>query len=367
MPRAFNTAGPNELERHYTLPVLARLPDVRRLVDKKLCFTLHASRQVGKTTSLLHLSRDLTAEGRYVAVLVSMEQGAPFPDDPGAAELAVLDSWRGRTEAQLPLELQPPPWPDAAPGNRINAALRAWSRAAPRPLVLFLDDIDALQDDALISVLRQIRDGYPDRPGHFPWSLALIGLRDVCDYKVGSGSTGRIGTSSFFNIKAESLTMRNFTHDEVAELYGQHTAKTGQVFLPDAVDRAFHLTQGQPWLVNALAQQLTEVMVQDTAQPITATHVDEAKEILIRRQDTHLDSLMERLREPRVRAILEPMLAGGTPGDVPEDDRRFVVDLGLLRRSELGGLVVTNPIYQEIIVRTLADSAHDALPQIPSG
>jgi hypothetical protein len=38
-----------------------------------------------------------------------------------------------------------------------------------------------------------------------------------------------------------------------------------------------------------------------------------------------------------MRALLEPMLAGGTPGTVPEDDRRLAVDLGLVRRSESGG------------------------------
>ncbi len=83
--RFFNTAGPNQPERHYTLPVLARLPQVRRLIDQGLYFVVHAPRQVGKTTSLLHLGRELTAEGGHVAVLVSMEEGAAFPHDVGAA------------------------------------------------------------------------------------------------------------------------------------------------------------------------------------------------------------------------------------------------------------------------------------------
>jgi hypothetical protein len=366
VPRFFNTAGPNDPADHYTLPVLARLPDVRRLIDQKRYFVLHAPRQVGKTTSLLTLGRELTAEGSYISVLVSMEGGAAFPHDLGAAELAILDAWRRRARSRLPAELQPPDWPDAAPGSRIGAALHAWARAAPRPLVLFLDEIDALRDEVLISALRQIRDGYPDRPEDFPHALALVGLRDVRDYKVASGSSGRLGTASPFNIKTESITLRNFTREEVGELYGQHTAETGQQFLPEAVDRAFHLTQGQPWLVNALARQLTEELVPDHVQPITTAHVDQAKEILIRRQDTHLDSLIERLREPRVRAIVEPMLAGDTLGDVPEDDRRFAVDLGLLRRSESGGLEVANPIYREVIVRTLAGGARDSLPQIPA-
>jgi len=365
VPRFFNTAGPNVEADHYTLPGLARLPLVRRLIDQKLYFVLHAPRQVGKTTALLQLGRDLTASGAYLAILVSMEVGAPFPHDPGAAELAVLDRWRADARARLPPELQPPPWPDAAPGSRISAALEAWTVAAPRPLVVFLDEIDALQDDTLVSVLRQIRGGYPNRPARFPHSLALIGLRDVRDYKVAAGGGTHLGTASPFNIKAESLTMLNFTREDVAALYGQHTAETGQVFLPEAVDRAFALTQGQPWLVNALARQLTEVLVPDRAEPIVVTRVDQAAEILIRRQDTHLDSLIERLREPRVRAVIEPMLAGDELGDVPADDRRFVQDLGLVCPSEAGGLVVANPIYREVIVRTLAGGARDSLPQIP--
>jgi hypothetical protein len=366
VPRFFNTAGPNDPDRHYTLPVLARLPDIRRLIERGLYFVLHAPRQVGKTTTLLRLGRELTAEGRHVAILLTMEQGAPFGDDPGAAELAILESWRSWAAAWLPPELAPPPWPDAAPGSRLGAALRAWAEAAPRPLVVFLDEIDALEGDALISALRQVRAGYPTRPSRFPWSLALCGLRDVRDYKVASGGAERLGTASPFNIKAESLTMRNFTREEVLDLYGQHTAETGQVFLPEAVDRAFELTQGQPWLVNALAAQLTEVLAPDVAQPISLALVEEAKELLIRRQDTHLDSLMERLREARVRSILEPMLAGDTLGDVAEDDVRFALDLGLVRMDPAGGLVVANPIYREIIVRSLTFTRRASLPHLPA-
>ncbi|WP_437585785.1 ATP-binding protein [Sorangium sp. So ce1000] len=366
MHRWFNTAGPCNPADHYMLPPEERLPGVRDLIDRKAYFVLHAPRQIGKTTSLLTLAQELTREGRYVAVLVSMEVGAPFPDDPGAAELAVLSEWRRTAAWQLPANLQPPPFPDAPPGQRIVAALGAWAQAAPRPLVVFLDEIDALQDTTLVSVLRQLRSGYPGRPHGFPHALALIGLRDVRDYKVASDGGDRLGTSSPFNIKVESLTLRNFTRDEVAALYAQHTSDTGQVFQPDAVDRAVELTQGQPWLVNALARQLVDVLVKDRAQPITARDVDRAKELLIERQDTHLDSLVERLREPRIRALIEPMLAGSTLGDVPEDDRRFAIDLGLVRRTAEGGLVIANPIYREIIVRELASGVRDSLPRIPA-
>ncbi len=161
----------------------------------------------------------------------------------------MLGSFRTAISAQLPPDLQPPPWPAAEPGHRLLAALAAWATACPRPIVLFIDEIDALRDDALLSVLRQLRAGHPQRPMAFPWSIALIGLRDVRDYKIASGGSSRLGTPSPFNILVKSLTLRAFTRDEVAELYAQHTAETGQLFEQAAIDRAFDLSRGQPWLV----------------------------------------------------------------------------------------------------------------------
>lgn len=365
MTRWFNTAGPCHPDYHYMLPTADRLPQVGRLITQRSYFVLHAPRQTGKTTALLALARALTASGQYTAALVSLETGAAFPDDTGAAERSVLEIWRTMTEWQLPAEMQPPPWPDVAPGSRINGALKAWAQAAPRPLVLFLDEIDALRDDVLISVLRQVRAGYGGRlHGQFPASLALVGLRDVRDYKVASGGSDRLHTSSPFNIKAESLTLRAFTAADVAALYQQHTDDTGQVFTAAAQRLAFDLTQGQPWLVNALARQCVEVLVPDPAQPITADQILHARNLLIERQDTHLDSLAERLREERVRRIIEPILAGQTLENVPADDRQFVVDLGLVQRDPAGGLEIANPIYREVIPRVLASGPQDSLPHI---
>jgi hypothetical protein len=363
MPRWFNVAGPCNAADHYMLPVMRRLPNVRRLIERKSYFVLHAPRQVGKTTALRTLANELTAAGQHVAVLLSVEVGAGFPDDVGAAELAILDAWRGAAQHRLPAELQPPPWPDAAPGWRIGAALQAWARAAPRPLVIFIDKIDALQGQPLVSILRQLRDGYADRPRGFPSALALVDLREVRDCKIDPSSSSTHSTS-FFNITDASLTLRNFTADEVAELYAQHTADTGQVFTPEAARRAFELTEGQPWLVNALAKEIVEEIAVDPTQAITEADVDAAKDVLIRRQDTHLDSLAERLREPRVRRIIEPILAGGALGAVPEDDLRYVQDLGLVRQSGAGGLVIANPIYREVIPGSLTTVATASLPQI---
>ena len=256
-------------------------------------------------------------------------------------------------------------------GFVVLTARERWPRAAVRGVIgdpvgtyeLF-DEIDALRDNVLLSVLRQLRAGHRARPAGFPWALGLVGLRDVRDYKVAAGGSDRLNTSSPFNIKARSLSMREFTADEVAELLALHTADTGQRFEPAAVARGFELTQGQPWLVNALAAALPLELVADRARPVTAGDVDRAKELLIARNDTHLDSLAERLRDPRVRRVIGPMLTGESLGDIAPDDRQFVVDLGLVRRSSEGGLVVANPIYREVLPRALAQGPQDSLPRI---
>ncbi len=80
---------------------------------------------------------------------------------------------------------------------------------------------------------------------------------------------------------------------------------------------------------------------------ITVTHIEQAKEILIQRRQTHLDQLTDKLQLPRVQHVIEPILTGGALDDVPSDDREFVIDLGLVRRAASGGLVIANPIYRE--------------------
>jgi AAA domain len=364
MTRWFNTAGPCQPDIHYMLPSLARLPSVERLIAQRSYFVIHAPRQTGKTTAMLTLAQQLTAQGKYTAIMVSAEVGAPFECDPGTAENAMLGAWRDSCRYELPQELQPPDLAEAAPGGRIRSFLQAWAEKSQRPIVLFIDEIDSLRDNTLISILRQLRDGYPRRPGAFPQSVALIGLRDVRDYKVTSSGSDRLGTASPFNIKVESLTLRNFTRVEVGQLYHQHTEETGQIFTDEAINHAFALTQGQPWLVNALARQMVEEIAPDYTVPLIVDHVDRAKEILIQRQDTHLDSLAERLREPRVRAIIEPMLAGQELGNVSNEDIQFVQDLGLCVMSAEGGLILANPIYQEVLPRVLAVTPRASLPQI---
>ncbi len=79
-----------------------------------------------------------------------------------------------------------------------------------------------------MSVLRQLRSGFDSRPEAFPQSVALIGLRDIRDYRIASREDDpRLGTESPFNINVESIRLRNFGRSEIAALYSQHTEESG--------------------------------------------------------------------------------------------------------------------------------------------
>ncbi len=371
--RFFNTEGPNRPENHYTLPPLSRwdLDEILALIDQKKYFLLHAPRQTGKTTCLLALMEHLNQEGRYRALYANLEGAQAYRErlDPAMATIvtdiaAAAGVWLGDRE---PARQAAAILASTPPGSALGVFLTQWCQGATQPLVLLLDEVDALIGDTLLSLLRQLRAGYPQRPTAFPQTIILCGVRDLRDYRIHASSEREAITGgSAFNIKAKSLRLGDFSAAETRTLLLEHTRETGQVFTPEALAQVWELTRGQPWLVNALAYRACFELHEgrDRRQPITLALIDQAKEAMIVERVTHLDQLAHKLQEPRVRRVIEPILAGTALGEVPTDDRDYLVDLGLLRRDGAGGLVVANPIYREVLPRMLASGPQDSLPQI---
>ena len=370
-PRFFNTAGPVNCADHYCLPPLERfnLDDVLLLIAQKKYFVLHAPRQTGKTSCLLALEEYLQRSGEYQPLYINVEIAQSAREDVGAAMQAILGKLAAQTYSRLGNPTLNENWRPLlekhGPHGALEAALALWAESSPQPTVLMIDEIDSLVGDTLISVLRQLRAGYTNRPASFPQSVALCGVRDVRDYQIHSSRDKAIITGgSAFNIKAESLRLGDFTRPEVETLYLQHTAATGQTFEAGVFDTVWHLTQGQPWLVNALGYEVCFKMAASRAraQPITVERLIEAKETLILRRDTHLDQLADKLSEPRVRRVIEPILMGETYArGLDPLDVQYVIDLGLARQSQPGELQIANRIYQEIIPRQLTWGAQTGM------
>ena len=359
--RFFNTEGPIERQDHYCVEPLERidLQELLTLIRCKKYFVLHAPRQTGKTSMLVALQDLLNAEGRYRCLHVNIETAQTARDDVARGMRAILGVIASRAHRILGDGFVQSIWKatlaESGGDNALRETLVQWSLASPKPLVLLIDEIDSLMGDTLISVLRQLRSEYDRRPAEFPQSVVLCGVRDVRDFSIYSARQGtHVKGGSAFNIKAESLRLGDFTEPEVRSLLGQHTEETGQQFEEAALERVWHLTRGQPYLVNALAQRacFKDLAGRDRSRAIGSEAIETAKEGLILDRMTHLDQLADKLEEERVRRVIEPLLAGSEgAGEVSGEDLDYVVDLGLVRID--GGIEMANPIYREMVPREL--------------
>jgi len=370
MSRSFNTAGPCVQGDHYMLDPLVRLDvdEVLRLIDDKRYFVLHAPRQTGKTTSLIALMKRLNTEGRYRTLYANIEAAQALRGDlERGLEVVcqdIADACRLHLgDARLKAWLQSTGHAVGA-GGRLQQMLRHWSELDPaHPTVLLLDEVDALVGDTLISLLRQIRAGYADRPAAFPQSLVLCGVRDVRDYRIHTSAQEIITGGSAFNIKAKSLRLGNLSREETVALWMQHQGETGQTFDPAIWPELWEDTRGQPWLVNALGNECTmeDRSARDRSVPITLERYKAARERLIQSRATHLDQLTDKLREPRVQEVIAALLSGEIEHrNIANDHLEYVEDLGLVTRFPK--VEISNRIYREVIPRELTWSKQAYIP-----
>ena len=372
--RKFNTAGPVVAADHYCIPPLERidLDAVLGLIRDKKYFVLHAPRQTGKTSALLAL-RDLlngSAQGEFRCVYANVEAGQAMRDNVTEGMRTVLSQFALRASLTLGDDTLERVCSDAmnsaGPGGALNLTLSRWAAADRKPLVLLIDEIDSLVGDTLLAVLRQLRSGYDQRPAAFPHSIILCGVRDVRDYRIHSTAEDRLVLGgSAFNIKSESLRLGDFSEREIRALLAQHTDATGQAFTEEAQALIGTRTAGQPWLVNALCYDacFRHEPGRDRERPITADAILAAQERLILRRDTHIDDLAHKLREERVRRVVEPILTGADEQAWSTEDVAYVCDLGLVAQDAAGTPRIANPIYAEVVPRHLNYAVQAGLPQ----
>ena len=356
MNRFFNTTGLCNPERHYMVDPFRNLyDDVLRLINNSQYFLIHAPRQTGKTTFLHQLAHRLNREGNHVSVVCSLESAGYASISVESANEVFVKSLHRMASIFVQASQMPPAPDNYASGPALfGTYLTDWCRSLDKPLVLLLDEVDSLYDDVLVSTLRQLRDGFQSRPRNFPQSVALVGLRDIREYRMKARADNpSIGAGSPFNVKAESFFLPVFTREEVRGLLDQHTFDTGQIFSGGVFEKIYEFSGGQPWLTNALANEIVAKMLKDDySREITPDLVETAKERLIEQRQTHLDSLADKIDEPRVRPIVMSIITGDSPSfDGFDDAMRYCRDLGIISADD--PIRFANPIYREIITRIL--------------
>ena len=298
--RFFNTEGPVHAEDHYAIPPLERgnIDEALTLIRQKRYFGLYSPRQTGKTSALIAL-RDLLNSGEigdFRCVDVNVKVGQVARDDTERGIRAVLGSLASSASVlgdDFPKRTWPGVFEQSGALSALQTLLIEWCLENPTPLVLLIDEIDSLVGDTLLSVLRQLRAGYQERPCAFPQSVVLCGVNDIRDYRIKSSSGEAIGGGSPFSIVAKSLHLGDFTEKETCALMQQHVAETEQPFTEAACKAVWASTQGQPWLVNALCAGacFESEAGRDRSRPIDEEDINAAREELTLSRRTHLDQL----------------------------------------------------------------------------
>ena len=367
MQKTFTTAGPIIPADHYHIDLLHRLDweEIQHMIARKQYFVLHAPRQTGKTSTLLAMMEAINKAGDYQALYVNIEAAQALRHNVGEAVRLICEALAASAKVYgVKTDLQAinrDLFRDQSPAGALTQLLTQWAQLSDKPVVLMIDEVDALVGDTLISLLRQIRAGYAQRPFAFPQSI-LCGVRDVRDYRIHTSDKEIITGGSAFNIKAKSLVMSSFSADEIHSLYQQHTDATGQVFADSIFPKLWEDTRGQPWLINALGYEMTweDREARDRSVPITQERYEAARERLIRSRQTHLDQLADKLREPRVNQVIAAILAGSETLDgLTDEDLQYTEDLGLIVRKPQ--VRISNAIYREIIPREITAPLQDGI------
>jgi hypothetical protein len=338
-----------------------------RYIGDKLYWVLHAPRQTGKTTFLQNWARVINSGDEAVACYVTIEtcQRLPEPERCMPTLCNAITQFAGFSDLPVP-EIK-----TDIPNAMVSSILADWAKkTVPKPLIILFDEVDALEGDAMISFLRQLRGGFMDRGvGKFPVSIALVGMRDLKDYITAAKSDQRSAgvqpsPLSPFNVKTDSILLGNFQQDDVKKLFAQRTEETGQRITDEALEYVWEQSHGQPWIVNSLFERVTmRILKRDNYSTVTREHIEQAREQMILARETHLDSLVIRIQEPAIRKVMESLITGTSDPELTASEGfRICMDLGLVTK-ERGTPMVANPIYKETLARQLTYSTQDAIPE----
>ncbi|MEM7537418.1 MAG: ATP-binding protein [Chloroflexota bacterium] len=356
MQREFNIFGPVYPHIHYHINRIEVKVAIRKKIENGRYFTLNAARQTGKTTIFREVIAALEETGAYFGILLSFESFRGHTQASFYEALGILLSRRTVPSLQkIAQGLELPAPTGFRHQNDFVTWLREISMMINRQGLLIIDEFDAIGPELAEPMLGAFRDMYLNRHDpteHALQSILLVGVRNI------PALLG--GTQSPFNI-ADQYEVPYFTYAETADLLGQHTADTEQPFAQETVDAIFQESQGQPFLVNRLAQILTQDIVSDRSQPIWSRHMDSAMVNLLAENNTHFASITSKAMPHKAR-LLPILFYDEKRSNFREPVNQELLMYGILRKIREGDILtamIANPIYRKMLILTFSPSNGD--------
>jgi len=305
--RRFSSYGPVNKKLHYHVPrqelidcacsqLLGEEPD-----EGGHYITVWAPRQRGKTWVMQQVVGKIKARRDFDVAILTLQSAQNVTTAEEVLGLLARDlrEWFGRDFPPVTT------WADLY--NLFSAAHFA------KPLILILDEFDALGEAFINAFANEFRDMHirrineADKPSGekscLLHGLALVGVRGVLGIENVTGSP--------FNVQ-RSVHIPNLTFEEVQEMYRWYERESGQPVEQAVIDRVFYETQGQPGLVSWFGELLTETYNHDPMQPLTMRNFEEtySAAIHVLPNNNILNIISKVKQEPYKMLVLEMFQTG---------------------------------------------------------
>jgi len=365
--RRFNYTGPVYDDEHYVVKRQELYEDFKKSIDQGRYFTIFAPRQMGKTTFLEEVIRNINQDDHYIGINLDFERYRPFDN-----EKFYMTMHREFCEA-ISIRLSEINCPSAESISREISQDKIVDNEAfflfvkklgglipDKKLVLLIDEFDGVSIEITGDFLYTLRDMYLRRrkeKAFSIYSIGLVGVKNIRELNFGSTSP--------FNI-ATQVKLENFTIEQCYELINQYIEETGQKFPPEIIEKIHFETSGHPFLVNRLCAILIEDVVRAETRPITHKDLQSALDRLLEEHNTNFDTL--RNNAEKYEKEVQPILFTDRFIEYNPYDRTYekLIMYGLIKKGEEANTEIANPIYKKVLLKTFAPST-DSETFFPNG
>jgi len=250
--RRFHSYGPIQNKLHYYAPRIelienAKLELIGDPDGSGHYVTVWAPRQTGKSWVMRQVIRRIKDEDEFEVGVISLQLAKDVKDEEEVLEIFV-------DKLQIAFQRE---FPKIQRWKEISSLFSA--AYFSKPLILIIDEFDALQEELINRFANTFRDMYLERmdqsgvpsgeKNNLLHGLALIGVRSVLGIENVSGSP--------FNTQ-RSIHIPNLSREEVVQIFQDYQDESGKSIETDVVERIYYEMQGQPGLTCWFGELLTE-------------------------------------------------------------------------------------------------------------
>ena len=351
--RYFETRGPVNPEKNY---VVARPEETTKFIDlikEGRYIVLFAPRQTGKTTFFRHALDTLSTEDpNYFPIQLDFQIMRNVSPEVFYERLydmirsqieTVFKQREERVSEELTRLLKNTQFTDSY--AMLSFFKRIDSLFDNHQIVVLIDEFDGIPETVVSDFLYTIRHIYVSKEFHCPHCFGIVGVKSITQLNYDR-------SISPFNIQ-DDFNLPHFTLKQVQQLLLQYTEETGQPFAPDVITMIHRQTGGQPFLVNRIAQILTDEQNIPKDETIRLEHFLGAHAQIVQERNTNIQHLITNVRrDSRFKSILMRITSyeSGVPFNLYDDLLNELVTYGVIVKGEDDLCEIVNPIYQQCIL-----------------